>query len=103
MPSPSSRSLITPSAPGIIGHFTFFAMSFPFALSPRARIASWEGPINFTSQLLHREANLAFSLRKPYPGWMLSAPVISHAVRRWGILRYEREAGLGPIQTASVA
>src|SRR5216110_3568273 len=48
-------------------------------------------------------ANSAFSARKPYPGWIASAPVISAAAMMRGIFRYESRLGGGPMHTSSSA
>jgi hypothetical protein len=57
------------------------------ALSPITRIWSAVGPMNVMFDAAHVSANSAFSARKPYPGWIASAPVISAAAMRRGIRR----------------
>ena len=56
-------------------------------LSPQSRIASGVGPTKPSLHLRQISAKCAFSERKPYPGWMASAPVISAAAMICGMLR----------------
>ena len=78
----SSGDPTTPSEPGITGHLALFAIALARALSPSSSIVLADGPIKVNPQLSQIDANFAFSLRKPYPGWIASAPVISQAERR---------------------
>ena len=73
------------------------------ALSPIFEIISAEAPINFIWCSSHILENFAFSERKPYPGCIASAFVISAAAMILDILRYDSELGAGPMQTASSA
>src|SRR5262249_38875785 len=68
-----------------------------------ASIILGRAPMNFilcSSQICE---NLAFSERKPYPGWIASELVISAAAIILGIFKYESLLGGGPMQTASSA
>ena len=55
-----------------------------FALFPIIWIESAEGPMKTSPLSLAIWAKRAFSARKPYPGWMASAPVISAAAMMAG-------------------
>jgi len=72
-------------------------------LSPIRSITSGDGPTNTMPSPAHARANVAFSARKPYPGWTASQPVISAAASTLEMFRYESRAGAGPMQTASSA
>ena len=57
------------------------------ALSPICRICAGVGPMKVSSLFSQISENSAFSARKPYPGWMASAPLISAAAMMRGMLR----------------
>ncbi len=44
-------------------------------LEPMASIAAGGGPIQTSPASSQARANAAFSARKPYPGWIASAPL----------------------------
>src|SRR5215472_1847031 len=71
--------------------------------SPMAAIASGGGPTKTIPESAHARANAAFSLRKPYPGWIAWAPVRCAASITRSIRRYDCADGAGPISTASSA
>jgi hypothetical protein len=73
-----------PASSGMPKRSAFFRA---VTLSPHARIASGGGPMNTTPQAPQRRANSAFSERKPYPGWIASAAVISAALMMAGTFR----------------
>ena len=77
--SASETDFTSPSEPSIIGNPYFFAIFFAWILSPISLISLALGPINFILCLATTSANLAFSDKKPYPGWIASAPVKSTA------------------------
>ena len=64
----SSKFLISPSLPGIIGIFAFFIISRAIDLLPIIFIISLLGPINFILHSSHIPAKLAFSDKNPKPG-----------------------------------
>jgi hypothetical protein len=101
--SASSGSSMGPGVPGTIGTPTPDIVFRAAALSPMSRICSAVGPMKAMLLAAHVSANSAFSARKPYPGWMASAPVISAAAMMRGMRRYESRAGGGPMQTSSSA
>ena len=70
----SSASLTGSLVPGTNGAPTLVAMCRACTLSPRAMIASGEGPIQVSPASMTAWAKSAFSERKPYPGWTASAP-----------------------------
>jgi hypothetical protein len=76
-----------PSLPGRIGTPAFFIARRARALSPSSRMTFGVGPMNLMWQASQTSARYALSDRKPYPGWMASAPVISAALRTAGTLR----------------
>ena len=76
-----------PSLPGMVGTPAAFMVALAEALSPMASIISGEAPMNLMSFSPHTLENWAFSERKPYPGWMASALVISAAAMMFGMLR----------------
>jgi len=57
-----------------------------FDLSPPSLIVSADGPIKVIPEVRQASANWGFSERKPYPGWIASASVISAAERILGRL-----------------
>ena len=81
-----SASRSTPE-PGRSGRPNLCAMPRELTLSPHERIDSGLGPMKASLHLRQISANLAFSERKPYPGWIASAPVISAAAMIDGTLR----------------
>ena len=83
----SSTSSMVPGDPGTVGTPASWASRRAVALSPIWRICSPVGPMKVMFDALQVSANSAFSARKPYPGWMASAPVISAAAMSAGILR----------------
>ena len=78
---------MTPSDPGTHGTPASFMVSLAVALSPILSIWSAEAPINLIPCSAQIRENLEFSLRKPYPGWIASAFVISAAEIMFGMLR----------------
>ena len=50
-------------------------------------MASGPGPMKRIEQARQISANVAFSARKPYPGWIASASVTSAAEMRLGMFR----------------
>jgi hypothetical protein len=60
---------------------------FAVTLSPMIRICSGDGPIKVMPCSATTSAKRAFSDRKPTPGWIASAPVISAADSRAGMFR----------------
>lgn len=79
------------------------AVALAVALSPILVIHSGLGPINVILCSSQIEANLAFSDKKPYPGWIASAPVISAAAIILGTFKYDSVLDTPPIHTASSA
>ena len=63
----------------MVGTPAAFIVAFAVALSPILSIISAEAPINLMPFSAHILENLAFSDKKPYPGWIASALVISAA------------------------
>ena len=63
------------------------AVRFASILSPMVRMCSALGPMKVMSWSCRISAKRAFSLRKPYPGWIASAPVISQAESSAGMFR----------------
>ena len=55
--------------------------------SPISSMASGGGPMKVTPASRQARANFAFSLKKPYPGWMASAEVLRTAARTFSIER----------------
>ncbi len=77
----SSAKAITSSAPetgslvpATSGAPARWAMCRAATLSPRSRMACGGGPIHVRPASSTAWANSAFSERKPYPGWIASAP-----------------------------
>src|SRR5690554_6105853 len=100
---PSSMLSNSPSDPGMVGTPAAAMVALAVALSPILLIISGVAPINFilySSQILE---NSAFSDKKPYPGWIASALVISAAAMIRGIFKYDSLLGAGPMHTASSA
>jgi hypothetical protein len=56
-------------------------------LSPQRRMAAGLGPMKLSPHFPQSSAKWAFSERKPYPGWMASAPVTSAALMMEGMFR----------------
>src|SRR6266540_1514221 len=79
--SASSASASLPRAPGRSGSPAFSIASRAATLFPMSRIISGRGPMNLIPIRVTISANSAFSERKPYPGWIASAPVTSAAER----------------------
>ena len=102
-PSASSTSSTGPGVPGTTGTPTAIIAWRAAALSPITRICCAVGPMNAMLEAAQVSANSAFSARKPYPGWIASAPVISAAAMIRGMRRYESRAGAGPMHTSSSA
>ncbi len=76
-----------PSEPGTVGTVHAIIVSRADALSPMRSMHSADGPMNTRSLSTHARANSAFSARKPYPGWMASAPVFFAAAMMFGMTR----------------
>ena len=83
----SSESSTGPGDPGTIGTLQACIVLRAAALSPMVRICSGVGPMKVMFDAAQVSANSAFSARKPYPGWIASAPVISAAAMMRGMLR----------------
>ena len=71
----------------MVGTPAAFMVALAVALSPILSIISAEAPMNLIPFSAHILENLAFSERKPYPGWMASALVISAAAIIFVIFR----------------
>ena len=89
-----------PGTTGTPAAWTVFRAS---VLEPIVRMAYAEGPISLIFSFSHRSANSGFSARKPYPGWMASAPVLFATSMILSITRYDFRAGAGPMQYDSSA
>ena len=63
------------------------AISLARTLSPIIERCSGEGPMKAMPCSSTMEANLAFSDRKPMPGWMASAPAMVAAEMMAGMFR----------------
>ncbi len=85
--SASPASSITPSEPGVTGTPAAIIVARAAALSPMRSIDSGAGPMNLTPCSRHSAENSARSARKPYPGWIASAPVCRAAWMRAGMTR----------------
>ena len=68
-----STDVMSPSLPGTVGTFAAFATVFDLSLLPSASIAPTGGPMNSMPDARHCSANLLFSDRNPYPGWLACA------------------------------
>src|ERR1700752_5509599 len=68
-----------PSEPGTQGTPFFIIVAFALLLSPIELIISGDAPINFILFWRDISENFAFSDKKPYPGCIASALVISAA------------------------
>ncbi len=77
--APRRPSRSTPRAPGRSGSPAFSMASRAATLLPMSRSISGRGPMKRSRSFSTISANSAFSERKPYPGWMASAPVSSAA------------------------
>ncbi len=75
------------SMPVNMGRPAFCMAARAVSLSPIKRMSADVGPIKTTPHFSHTLANSPFSARKPYPGWIASALVISAALRIRGIER----------------
>ena len=74
----TSSALSTGSVvPGMIGTPAAFIRSRASVFEPIASIAAGGGPIQTRPASSTARANVAFSARKPYPGWTASAPAFS--------------------------
>jgi hypothetical protein len=82
-PAPPTGSFV----PGTSGAPALVAMCRAATLSPRSMIDWGEGPIQIRPASMTACANSAFSDRKPYPGWMASAPDCLAAFRILSITR----------------
>ena len=78
---------VTPERPGTSGIPAFSISARLWILSPIPWIASGDGPMNVTPASAAARANPVFSARKPYPGWMASAPVAFAASRIFSGMR----------------
>ena len=83
----SASPLIAPSEPGTTGMPSDLAASLAVTLSPISEMCAGFGPMKVRPCSSTIEAKVAFSLRKPTPGWMASAPVMVAAERMAGMLR----------------
>ena len=72
--SAASTSSVASSVPGTKGRPHSFASDFAMTLSPICVIVSLRGPMKMMPSSSHRLAKLAFSERKPYPGWIACTP-----------------------------
>ena len=99
----ASSSVLSSGEPGATGMPAFCAAARAAILSPIRRICADVGPIKVIPCLSTISAKSAFSDKKPYPGCMASAPVITAAEIIAGLFKYDSEAFCGPIQTASSA
>src|SRR4051812_26311960 len=64
---------------------------------PTSSIDSGVGPINTIPLSRQARANAARSDKKPYPGWIASAPQRLATSMIFEMFRYDSEAGAGPI------
>ena len=62
--------------PGITGTPAAFMSRRASVFEPRARMAALVGPMKVTPARSQASAKSPFSARKPYPGWMASAPLV---------------------------
>ena len=74
-------------APGTIGTPAFCMISRARVFEPIASIASAGGPIQVISVSPIARAKGAFSARKPYPGWIASAPASAATARIFSMFR----------------
>ena len=70
-----------------MGTPAFFMVSLAVDLSPIIVMESEFGPMKFSPWSLQMSTKAAFSERKPYPGWMASAPWLVAAARMLGTFR----------------
>jgi len=75
----SSREESGPSEPGRIGTSAAATVRRASDLLPISLMASADGPMKARPHSPTISAKWAFSARKPYPGWIASAPVIRAA------------------------
>ena len=73
--------------PGTIGTPASFISSRARVFEPIASIASAGGPTNTMPASSQARAKAAFSARKPYPGWIASAPDCLAASRIFSTFR----------------
>ena len=73
--------------PGTIGTPAAFISSRAFVFEPIASIAFAGGPMKTTPAFSHAFAKGAFSARKPYPGWIASAPDCLATSRIFSVFR----------------
>jgi hypothetical protein len=83
----SEASLTGSAVPGTRGAPALVAMWRAVTLSPRSRMDCGEGPIHVRFASSTAWANSAFSERKPYPGWIASAPDFAAASRIFAMSR----------------
>ena len=98
-----ASSPIGPPEPGTQGTPAFFMALIADTLSPIRRIVSAFGPMKIKPDFSTCSAKSAFSDRKPYPGWIATAPVTSAAAIIEGTFRYDSFAAGLPIQIVSSA
>ena len=77
----SSTSWTASLPPGTTGTPASIMVFLASDLFPIRLIISADGPINVMLHFSHNSANLAFSERKPKPGWIASAFMATVAVR----------------------
>ena len=78
---------MAPSEPGTTGIPAAITATLAAILSPIKRIWSAEGPINVNPCSSTISAKLAFSDKKPYPGWIASAFEMVAADKIAGMLK----------------
>ena len=71
-----SASVTESVMPGTGATWARSAVARALILSPRASMASGEGPTQVIPASMMERAKSASSDRNPYPGWMASAPVV---------------------------
>ena len=69
-----------PSDPGVTGTPAAVIVARAAALSPMSAIDSGAGPMNVMPSSRQSAEKRSFSARKPYPGWIASAPRVLAAV-----------------------
>ena len=77
----ASISATGPSEPGTTGRPASCIAFLAAILSPIRRMCSGDGPMKVNSCSSTIAAKSAFSARKPYPGWMASAPAMVAALK----------------------
>jgi hypothetical protein len=83
----AASPVAAPSEPGTTGTPASLIRARARSLSPIPSIASAGGPIQTRPAVSTARANSALSARKPYPGWIASAPEDRAASRMRGIER----------------